>query len=343
MKKIDKIKIGSKILDVSKDVFIISEIGINHEGNINLCAEMIKESAKAGADAIKLQTIDADENYSKKSISYSIFKKAWLTPEETSNMFDYAKSLGVQPFTTVGDFKTLQWVRKLKPKLYKISSGLITHLPLIKKISSLGETLIISSGTANQKDLDDAIGACNKKHAKNIILLHCVSSYPTPFDQANLSTILSLRQKYKLSVGYSDHVLGYNASLAAVTLGSSVIEKHFTLDPSRENFDHKISLNPKEFSKMVNDIKIYKSMYGEKESWVSEIEKKNKTWMRRIIVSRSNFSIGHKIKANDIMYMRPASGTVGLSPIADKLIIGKKINKKIYKFEPIKLHDLNDK
>ena len=343
MKNIDKIKIGSQILDVSKDVFIISEIGINHEGNINLCAEMIKKSAKAGANAIKLQTIDADENYSKHSISYSIFKKAWLTPEETSNMFDYAKSLGVQPFTTVGDFKTLQWIRKLKPKLYKISSGLITHLPLIKKISSIGETLIISSGTANQKDLDDAIGACNKKYAKNIILLHCVSSYPTPFNQANLSTILSLRKKYKLAIGYSDHVLGYNASLAAVTLGSSVIEKHFTLNTSRKDFDHKISLNPKEFGKMVNDIKIYKSMYGEKESWVSEIEKKNKTWMRRIIVSRSDFSIGHKIKANDIMYMRPASGTVGLSPIEAKLIIGKEINKKIYKFEPIKLHDLNDK
>ena len=343
MKKTDKIKIGSKILDLSKDVFIISEIGINHEGNVNLCAEMIKESAKAGADAIKLQTIDADENYSKQSISYSLFKKAWLTPEETSNMFDYAKSLGVQPFTTVGDFKTLQWVRNLQPKLYKISSGLITHLPLIKKISSIGETLIMSSGTANQKDLDDAIGACNKKYVKSMILLHCVSSYPTPFDQANLSTILSLRNKYKLSVGYSDHVLGYNASLAAVTLGSSVIEKHFTLDPSRKDFDHKISLNPLEFSKMVKDIKIYKSMYGKKESWVSEIEKKNKIWMRRIIVARSDFSIGHKIKASDIMYMRPASGIVGLTPIEDKLVIGKKINKKIYKFEPIKLDSLNDK
>jgi len=343
MKNKNKMKIGSKIIDSSKEVFVISEIGINHEGNVNLCAEMIKKSAKAGANSIKLQTIDADENYSKKSISYALFKKAWLTPEETSNMFDYAKSLGLQAFTTVGDFKTLQWVRKLQPKLYKISSGLITHLPLIKKISSIGETLIISSGTANQKDLDDAIGACNKKYAKNIILLHCVSSYPTPFDQANLSTILSLRKKYKLSVGYSDHVLGYNASLAAVTLGSSVIEKHFTLDPSRKDFDHKISLNPKEFSDMVKHIKIYKSMYGEKESWVSEIEKKNKTWMRRIIVARNDLSIGHKIKASDIMYIRPASGTVGLRPIEDKLIIGKEINKNIYKFEPIKLRNLNDK
>ena len=114
--------------------------------------KMIKESAKAGADAIKLQTIDADENYLKDSISYSLFKKAWLTKEETSNMFDYARSLGVQPFTTVGDFKTLEWVKRLKPKIYKISSGLISHIPLIKKISSLKETVIISTGTANKRD-----------------------------------------------------------------------------------------------------------------------------------------------------------------------------------------------
>ena len=251
----NKIKIGNKIINSSKEVFCISEIGINHEGDVNLCAKMIKESVKAGADAIKLQTIDADENYLKDSISYSLFKKAWLTKEETSNMFDYARSLGLQPFTTVGDFKTLEWVKRLKPKIYKISSGLITHIPLIKKISSLKETIIISTGTANKRDLDIALGFI-KINKKKTILLHCVSIYPTPYHQANLSKISKLRKTYKLPVGYSDHVLGFNASIAAVNLGCMVIEKHFTLDKNRKSFDHRISLEPDEFKDMVKNISV---------------------------------------------------------------------------------------
>jgi len=342
IKNKNKIKIGNKILDSSKEVFCISEIGINHEGDVNICAKMIKESAKAGADAIKLQTIDADENYLKDSISYSLFKKSWLTEEETSNMFDYARSLGVQPFTTVGDFKTLEWIKKLKPAIYKISSGLITHIPLIKKISSFKETVIMSSGTANKKDLDIALGAVSKNSKKQIILLHCVSSYPTSYSQANLSKIIKLKETYKLPVGYSDHVLGYNASVAAVYLGSSVIEKHFTLDVSRKSFDHKISLEPKEFKNMVKNINIYKSMLGKKNIWVSKDEKNNKKWMRRILVARTDLSVGHKITQSDIMYMRPASGIIGLSPEKDQLIFGKKVKKKIAKFKPIKVANLND-
>ena len=342
MKNKNKIKIGSKIIDSSKDVFVISEIGINHEGDVNLCAKMIKESAKAGADAIKLQTIDADENYLKDSISYSLFKKAWLTKEETSNMFDYARSLGVQPFTTVGDFKTLEWVKALKPKIYKISSGLITHIPLIKKIASFKKTVIISSGTANRKDLDIALGAVSKNRKKQIILLHCVSSYPTPYDQANLSKILKLRDIYKLPIGYSDHVLGYSASIAAVNLGSMVIEKHFTLDASRKSFDHKISLEPNDFKNMVRDINIHKSMVGLENTWVSKNEKINKKWMRRILIARTDLEVGHIITKPDVMYMRPASATSGLSPEKDQLIYGKIVKKKITKLSPIKVASLYD-
>jgi len=336
-----KMIIGKKIIDISKEVFIISEIGINHEGDVNLCAKMIKESVKAGADAIKLQTIDADENYLKDSISYSLFKKAWLTKEETSNMFDYARSLGLQPFTTVGDFKTLEWVKRLKPKIYKISSGLITHIPLIKKISSLKETIIISTGTANKRDLDIALGFI-KINKKKTILLHCVSIYPTPYHQANLSKISKLRKTYKLPVGYSDHVLGFNASIAAVNLGCMVIEKHFTLDKNRKSFDHRISLEPDEFKDMVKNINLHKSLIGNDNTWVSEDENKNKKWMRRILVARTDLEAGHKIVKSDVMYMRPGMGTYGLSPIKDELVFGKIIKKKILKYKPIKVSNLND-
>ncbi len=338
----NEIKIGNKLINPLKEVFFISEIGINHEGNVNLCAKMIKESAKAGANAIKLQTIDADENYLKNSISYSLFKNAALTQEETSNMFDYARSLGVQPFTTVGDFKTLEWIKNLKPKIYKISSGLINHIPLIKKICLLKGTVIISTGTANKKDLDLSLGVISKNKKKQIILLHCVSSYPTPYNQANLSKILKLRKAFKLPVGYSDHVLGFNASIAAVNLGSIVIEKHFTLDSSRKSYDHKISLEPKEFRQMIKHINISKSMIGLGNIWLSKEEKENKKWMRRILVARIDLEVGHRITKSDIMYMRPASGTYGLSPEKDILIFGKKVRKKISKFQSIKVSSLYD-
>ena len=336
------IKIGDKLLDSTKEVFVISEIGINHEGDVNLCAKMIRDSVDAGADSIKLQTIDAEENYSKSSISYSLFKKSWLTEEETSNMFDYARSLGVEPFTTVGDLKTLEWIKNLKPKIYKVSSGLITHLPLIKKISKLNKTVIMSSGTANKSELDSAVGVFNKSSIKNLVLLHCVSSYPTPFNQANLAKISALKSRYNIPVGYSDHVMGYNACLASVILQSCVIEKHFTFDINRKNFDHHISLQKEDFYNMVKEIKLYKEMCGKENIWVSEIENKNKKWMRRIIVAKSDLLKGHYIRESDILFLRPAAGKRGLKPKDFNLIVGKRVKKNINKLCPIKFNSLYD-
>ena len=185
-----------KFLEDDDSIFTIAEIGINHEGNIDKCAEMIKAASEAGADAVKLQTIDPDENYSKDTISYKLFKKAWLTPEDTEKMFVYARSLNIEPFTTVGDFKTLEWVKGLKPEIYKISSGLIDHLPLIKKIGKFNKPIIISSGTASEEEVDIAINNLIETDNKNIVLLHCVSSYPTPFDQTNLKVIRKMINKY---------------------------------------------------------------------------------------------------------------------------------------------------
>ena len=155
--------IGKKVIEEYSSIYTIAEIGINHEGNIDLCAQMIESAAKVGADAIKLQTIDPDENYFKDTDSYKLFKKAWLGPEETEKMFKYSRLKNVEPFTTVGDFKTLEWVKKLKPAVYKISSGLIDHIPLIRRISELNKPTIISTGTANEEEIDSAIDNFIKK------------------------------------------------------------------------------------------------------------------------------------------------------------------------------------
>jgi len=339
---IKQFKIGSKIFNHNKSVYVIAEIGINHEGDIKVCADMIKQAALAGANAIKLQSLDPDENYAKDTLSYSLFKKAWLGPEDTEKMFNYAKSLGVEPFTTVGDFKTLEWVKKLKPKIYKISSGLITHIPLIKKIASFNKTVIISTGTANEAEIQEAVNSFTHTGNKSLVLMHCVSSYPTPYDQTNLSLINLLNKKYSYPIGYSDHALGYEAVLAATVLGSVVIEKHFTLDVNRKSFDHKISLDAKNFKEMIENIKLFKSMLGSKIEWVSNLESKNKKWMRRIIISKNNLPINHKISEDDILFMRPSRGISGLSPKDFYKVIGKVVKTNISKNTPIKLDRLYD-
>ena len=334
--------IGKKVIEEYSSIYTIAEIGINHEGNIDLCAQMIESAAKVGADAIKLQTIDPDENYFKDTDSYKLFKKAWLGPEETEKMFKYSRLKNVEPFTTVGDFKTLEWVKKLKPAVYKISSGLIDHIPLIRRISELNKPTIISTGTANEEEIDSAIDNFIQKGNKNLILLHCVSSYPTPYDQTNLSIISNMRNKYSYPIGYSDHALGYKAAIAATILGSSVIEKHFSFDPTRKDFDHKISLDANSFKKMVEEINFYKSFYGNKNTWISQAELNNKKWMRRIIVAKNTLEVGHKIKEEDIRFIRHLPGTIGIRPIELKSILGKVLSKKISLNMPIKKEDLHD-
>ena len=334
--------IGSRVIENKSEVYSIAEIGINHEGNIDICAKMIKAASEAGADAVKLQTIDPDENYAKHTDSYKLFKKAWLDQEETEKMFLYARSLNIEPFTTVGDFKTLEWVKKLRPEVYKISSGLINHIPLIKKISQLNKPVIISKGTATEKEVDIAVNSFLETGNQSLILLHCVSSYPTPYNQANLSLVSEMIKKYSFPIGYSDHVLGYKAVLAAVILGACVIEKHFSLDTTRKDFDHKISLDQVSFKNMVEEIKIYKDILGNGSNWLSIAEEKNKKWMRRIIVAKHNLNEGQKIEESDILFMRLSSGVKGLSPIEYSNILNKVLRKKVNINMPINFEDFYD-
>ena len=330
-----KIKIGKKSIGYDHPVYIIAEIGINHEGDPDLCMRMIDEAASAGADAIKLQTMDPEQNYASDSASYKLFKKAWLTPEQTKKMFDFSRSLKIEPITTVGDFKTLQWVRKLKPNAYKISSGLISHVPLIKEISLLKKPVVISTGTADLKEIEHAVKVVKNNKNDKIILLHCVSVYPTPPAQANLLFIEKLREIYGPFVGYSDHTLGDLAVTASVALGSCMIEKHFTLDKSRKSFDHNISLNPDEFRTMIKKVRSTEKMVNKNFFSISPIEKENKKWMRRIIVAKNDININGEITMNDILYLRKSSKETSISASETEKIIGKRVKKTVKKLQPI--------
>ena len=190
------------------NTYIIAEIGINHEGNFTLCKEMVYAAKKAGVkNAIKLQTIDPENVMLRDTESYKIFSKANLTKKETEKIFNYAKSLKLDIFTTVGDIQTANWIKKLKPSAWKISASLITHIPLLEHIASFQEPIYLSTGLSTNKEINDAVMVLKKNKKKIFNLLHCVSKYPTPFQEAHLSRIDYLKKKFSVDIGYSDHTL----------------------------------------------------------------------------------------------------------------------------------------
>lgn len=266
------------------NVYIIAEIGVNHEGSAEQCAKMIEAAAVAGADAVKLQTIDADANYVVGSESYKVFKGSQLTRKETASMFNLASEIGLDIFTTAGDIETVEWVEKLEPSCWKISSGLLTHIPMVRHLASLGRPLLISTGMASLDDIDLAIETIKLEGNKDISLLQCTSLYPAPLDSLNLSTITWLKERYGYDVGFSDHSLGIDAAFLSIGAGAALIEKHFSLDPTRVGFDHKISLNASDFKQMVERVRLAEKVMGSPvKSLSKKIVEMRKKFLRSVV------------------------------------------------------------
>jgi len=307
---------------MENSIYIIAEIGINHEGSVENCASMIQAAADAGADAVKLQTIDADLNYVVGSESYKVFKGSELTREETANMFNLARENGLDVFTTVGDIGTAEWVEKLEPSCWKISSGLLTHIPMVRHLASLGRPLLISTGMANVDDINLAIETSKSAGNNDISLFQCTSLYPAPLDSLNLSTIGWLKEKYGYDVGFSDHSLGSDAAFLSVGAGATLLEKHFSLDPSQPGFDHKISLNIAGFKEMVERVRAAEKMMGTMQKEVSEAVNNTRMKYLRSIVSTRLILAGQRFSCENIGIKRTLPGNLGLAPKYFESIIG---------------------
>jgi len=303
--------------------YIIAEIGINHEGNIDTCRRMVIAAAECGVDAVKLQTINADANYVKGTESYNIFKGAELTQEETHRVFNFAREYGLDIFTTAGDVETIDWVNQLNPSHWKVSSGLLTHTPVIEYLASLKRPLLISTGMATQEDIDLAIKSAKSAGNNDISLFQCTSVYPTPVEEINLSTINWLKDKYQCPVGFSDHSLGDDAVFLSIAAGATLIEKHFSLDTDREGFDHGVSLNEKGLKKMVDRIRLAETMMGRSEKMVSDAISETRDKFLRYIVATQSIVIGDKFSSDNIGIKRSALGVSGLEPKYYEGIIGK--------------------
>lgn len=336
----NQIFINERIIGNEAPCYVIAEIGINHEGSVETCARMIEEAVRAGVDSVKLQTVDADENYAPGTESHTLFSKAALSREETANMFALARGLGVHMFTTVGDFETLSWIEKLEPAAYKISSGLLTALPIIRRAAQTRRPLLMSTGMATVKDIDAAVQTARVGGGGGIGLFQCTSIYPAPLSSLNLRSIRWLADRYGVVSGFSDHSVGIEAAPLAVAAGAQMIEKHFSLEPSRPDFDHRLSLDPKDFAAMVAGIRRAEQALGTAAKSCMADEVNNASRYHRTVAARRDLAQGTVIGEDDLGIMRLAVGHGGLSPSAYDDVIGRRLVTARKRYDPIRQDDV---
>ena len=221
---------------------------------LSLAKNLVDKAFKSGADAVKFQIVNPEHSYSKNTLSYKIFKDAALSEKNYQEIINEFKHRGLV-FATPGDIGSLELCERLDLKLYKVSSGLFTNIPLLEQIIKTRKPLILSTGMTSNKELNKIIKIIQNKKRNNLSILHSISLYPTPILKTNLKSIKYIENEYKVISGYSDHCMGWEACKIAIAMGAKIIEKHFTLDCKRKGFDHSISLNPKDFKKMVKDIR----------------------------------------------------------------------------------------
>lgn len=326
---------------------IIAEIGVNHNGNLKLAKKMIKSAAACGADIVKFQTFKP-ENLVKRSLSKAKYQK--INTNKNENQFEMLKKLEipekfypeilkeckknkVEFLSSAFDIKSLKLLLSLKIKKIKIPSGEITNLPYLEYIKNVQLPIILSTGMSNIREIENAIKILQKEN-KKIILLHCNSEYPTPYDDVNLKAMVEMGKIFNLNYGYSDHTSGIEVPIAAVALGASVIEKHFTIDKSLPGPDQKSSLEPNDFKEMVIKIRNIEKSLGKKIKKATRSEIKNKIYVRKSIIAKKEIKIGEKFTKENLDTLRPGSG---ISPMKWYKIIGKKSNKNYKKNQLIKL------
>ena len=335
------INIQDKIVGENQPTFIIAEIGINHNGKLELAKKLIRAAKDAGADAVKFQKRDLKSLYKKdvyenpnkdsQSTSYlfDVFRKCELSNKEFSELKKYCDHLGIIFFCTPFDIKSAQFLSNLNVPVFKISSADLTNIPLIDFIISKNKPLILSTGMSQMPEIDFTYNFLKKRNAR-FSFMHCVSTYPPAFKDVNLKMINVLKDRYQVPIGYSGHERGIIVPIVAVGLGASIIEKHFTLNRSWDGPDHNISLTPSGFKKMVDRIKVVESALGSSQKKLSRGEYLTREVFAKSLVARKKIVKGEVITYKMIDVKGPGKG---ISPQMIDSIIGKKAKRNINKYD----------
>ena len=329
----------SNILNCNRGnfTFIIAEIGVNHNGDINLAKKMIKSASECGVDAVKFQTFkseelvtenartaDYQEENTNENSQLAMLKKLELSFDDFKELKDYSLKNGVIFISSPFDVNSVDLLETLDVPLYKLGSGELNNFELIDHVQKTNKPIIISTGMATLDEIKETYDFIKNKD--NLIILHCITGYPTSFEEANLNFIKTLQKEFDVPIGFSDHSPGIELPIAAVALGACVVEKHFTLDKNLEGPDHKASLNPKEFKAMVDAIRNVEVAMGDGIRKFSDTELEIKKVARKSIVLNHDVSKDMIIERGMLSIKRPGTG---IPPKFIDDVVGKKLIKDL--------------
>ena len=331
-------------------VFIIAEAGVNHNGYTELAKKLIDVAVEAGADAVKFQTFKAQNlvaknvkkaGYQKQTTEgsesqFDMIKKLELDVSAHKELMAYCQERDIMFLSTPFDHDSIKLLNDLGLQIFKIPSGEITNLPYLRYIGSLNKRVILSTGMSNLQEVGDALTILIEAGTKNenITILHANTMYPTPIEDVNLNAMLTIQKEFSVDVGYSDHTLGIEVDIAAVALGASIIEKHFTLDKNMDGPDHKASLEPEERKSMILAIRNIEKSLGSSEKKPSSSEVVNMAVIRKSIVAKQKIKKGEFLSDKNIIVKRPGTG---ISPMEWDNLIGTRSRYDFKKDELIKV------
>jgi N,N'-diacetyllegionaminate synthase len=329
-------------------VFIIAEAGVNHNGSLILARKLVEEAARAGADAVKFQTFRAETLVSPETpkaayqqqttdaeeSQFDMIRRLELSPAAHRELIEHCRKMGIQFLSSAFDLDSIDLLAELGLEIFKIPSGEITNLPYLLKVGNLRKPTILSTGMATMAEIAAAIKVLEEAGVGRDMLtvLHCNTEYPTPMDDVNLRAMLSIGEEFGVKVGYSDHTLGGEVSIAAVALGASVIEKHFSLDSTLPGPDHRASLEPAGLQEMVTAIRHIEVALGDGIKRPSASERKNLPFVRKAIVAARDITEGETFDEASLTVKRPAKG---LNPMLWDEIIGQRAKRAYRAGEPI--------
>lgn len=322
-------------------VFIIAEAGVNHNGNTEIAKSLIDVAVEAEVDAIKFQTFKAEQlvskiapkgKYQKNEVNeqsqLELIKPLELEEKAHYELIDYCNARNIQFLSTAFDHESINFLERLNLPLYKIPSGEITNLPYLKHIGGLGKPIILSTGMANLGEIEQALHTLTEAGSRleMITVLHCNTEYPTPMEDVNLKAMQSIENAFPgIKIGYSDHTLGIEVAIAAVSMGAVVIEKHFTIDKHMEGPDHKASLEPEELKALVLAIRNIEVALGDGKKGPSSSEIKNIAVARKSIIALTEIQCGETFTEKNLTVKRPGNG---ISPMRWSEILGKKATRE---------------
>jgi N-acetylneuraminate synthase/N,N'-diacetyllegionaminate synthase len=331
--------LGGKLIGASSKIFVIAEIGINHDGSVDRALKLIDAAAESGADAVKFQTFRADrlmvpasgkfaQQGEGEESAYEMFRRLELSWQDHRTLKSHADRRGVLFLSTPFDEESADFLDDLGVPAFKIASSDITHLPLLRHLAQKKKPLLLSTGMSHMSEVEEAVNTMESWGARDIVLLHCVSSYPASPDSLNLKAIQSLRERFGMPVGFSDHSEGILCALVAAALGAKVLEKHFTLDRNARGPDHKLSMEPEELCELVRQLAVVEASLGNGCKHPTRKEEQTRLASRRSVVAAVDIPMHETIQPWMVTCKRPGGG---IDPREIDLVTGSQARRRLAK------------